>query len=87
MLFTSALVVAVTSLVGLTSAQSTTNVNSQHADLTKNATGVYPFTIDPNTVPINTRQTWCTAQMNSCPYICNGRAYPNTCNAVSVFHS
>ena len=49
---------------------------------------VAPQTIDPNSVPIGTRQQWCTNQEASCPLLCtqvggNNSPTSNTCDAVS----
>ena len=49
----------------------------------QNSSGSYPYTINPGIVDINTRNTWCQAQTNSCPQICDGSAFPNTCDPVS----
>lgn len=37
------------------------------------------FTIDPNSVELGTRASWCTAQQNNCDTIC-GAANGNTCD-------
>lgn len=50
-------------------------------------------TIDPNSVPLATRDAWCTSQISACPLICtqetNGSAatYSNTCDATTLDYS
>ncbi|KAI1627573.1 hypothetical protein EDD37DRAFT_622658 [Exophiala viscosa] len=50
-------------------------------------------TIDPNSVPLSTRQIWCNSQVAECPLICtdqtNGSAatYANTCDPTSLTYS
>ncbi|ETI26257.1 hypothetical protein G647_03034 [Cladophialophora carrionii CBS 160.54] len=50
-------------------------------------------TIDPNSVPISTRQAWCNSQIAQCPLICLQEAgnsagtYANTCDAASLTYS
>lgn len=39
--------------------------------------------IDPNTVELVLRQSWCRGQTNNCPIICGGVASQNTCDSVS----
>jgi len=47
-------------------------------------------TIDPNSVPLPTRQVWCDSQMAQCPLICLQEAgnsagtYANTCDPTSL---
>lgn len=49
--------------------------------------------INPNSVPLATRDTWCTSQISACPLICtqetNGSAatYSNTCDATTLDYS
>ncbi|KAA6415292.1 MAG: hypothetical protein FRX48_00007 [Lasallia pustulata] len=49
--------------------------------------------IDPNSVPLSTRQQWCNDQMSSCPLIClqlpGTTASPeaNNCNATALTYS
>lgn len=46
--------------------------------------------IDPNTVPISTRNTWCTNQIAACPLICtqetqgSAATYANTCDPTTL---
>lgn len=68
-MFYSTLLLAATALTGLVSAQ---NYSTSGA-----------IAVDPNSVDYDTRLSWCRAQTNSCPQICGGQAYPNTCDAVS----
>ncbi|MCJ1320266.1 hypothetical protein MMC15_005604 [Xylographa vitiligo] len=50
-------------------------------------------TIDPSSVNITVRQTWCTDQMASCPLIClqlpgtSGTPEANTCSATDLSYS
>ncbi|GAB7359441.1 hypothetical protein MBLNU230_g6089t1 [Neophaeotheca triangularis] len=37
--------------------------------------------IDPNTVELVLRQSWCRGQTNNCPIICGGVASQNTCDS------
>ncbi|KAF2480688.1 hypothetical protein BDY17DRAFT_198066 [Neohortaea acidophila] len=67
-MFSSTLLVATAALAGLVSAQ------------TLNYTTSGPLNITASQVPISQRDTWCSSQMITCPQICGGQAYPNTCN-------
>ncbi|TKA51071.1 hypothetical protein B0A49_12282 [Cryomyces minteri] len=67
-MFFSTLLFAATAFSGLVAAQNAT-VNTS---------------IDPNSVSIQLRQSWCRAQTNSCPQICGGQASPNTCDPNSL---
>lgn len=50
-------------------------------------------TIDPNSVPLSTRQNWCNSQIAECPLIClqedgnSAATYANTCDATSLTYS
>jgi len=50
-------------------------------------------TIDPNSVPLSTRQNWCTSQIAECPLIClqeannSAATYANTCDPTSLTYS
>ncbi len=54
-------------------------VSTVHAD----------YQIDPNSVPLNIRQSWCSSELSTCPIICDQTApfktEVNTCDAVSLF--
>ena len=67
-MFSSTLLVAVTALSTLVSAQ--------------NYSTSGPLSIEVDQIPIALRQSWCRAQLISCPEICGG-ANPNRCEAVS----
>jgi len=44
--------------------------------------------VDPNSVDLPTRQSWCRAQMNTCPEVCtNGQTSNNTCDANALTYS
>jgi len=49
--------------------------------------------IDPNSVPLSTRQAWCNSQIAECPLICLQEAgnsagtYANTCDPTSLTYS
>ena len=68
-MFYSTLLIAATTLCGLASAQ--------------NYSTSGPLTIDPNSVDLDLRQSWCRGQTANCPLICGGQAYPNQCFVVS----
>lgn len=59
---------------------------AQTPDITQNATGVYPYTVNAGSVDAATKSQWCQAQTNSCGEICLGRAFPNSCDPVSPCH-
>ncbi|KAK8216806.1 hypothetical protein M8818_001769 [Zalaria obscura] len=40
------------------------------------------LSVVPSSVEYTLRQSWCRAQLNTCPEICDGTAYPNTCDPV-----
>lgn len=50
-------------------------------------------TIDPNSVPLSTRQSWCNSQIAQCPLIClqvannSAATYSNTCDPTSLTYS
>ncbi|EXJ87119.1 hypothetical protein A1O3_04077 [Capronia epimyces CBS 606.96] len=50
-------------------------------------------TIDPNSVPLSTRQAWCNSQISQCPLIClqeegnSAGTDSNTCDATSLTYS
>jgi hypothetical protein len=69
-MFYSTLLIATSALAGLVSAQ--------------NYSTSGPLSIVPSSVDYDLRLSWCRAQTNSCPQICGGQAYPNSCDAVSV---
>jgi len=65
-------------------------------------TGVFSFlvslaasqTIDPNTVPITTRDVWCTSQITQCPLLClqipgenSAATEANTCDPTTLDYS
>lgn len=69
-MFYSTIVLAAAAFSGLVAAQS----------------GNSTVTIDPNSVPAATRQTWCRAQLQTCPQLCPDQrttAGGNTCDSVS----
>jgi hypothetical protein len=45
------------------------------------------YYIDPNSVPLSTRQNWCARELSTCPLICEQTGPPetlvNTCDPVS----
>jgi len=51
------------------------------------------YTIDPSSVPIQTRQTWCTNQQSTCPLLClqlpgaSSSTTSNTCDPTSLTYS
>jgi len=51
------------------------------------------YSINPDAIPIATRNTWCSSQINECPLIClqypNAQGVPesNTCNATLLAYS
>lgn len=53
----------------------------------QNSSAPYPYLVSPGSVDMSTRQTWCNAQLQSCPNICGGGAYPNNCEPVSPIHA
>merc|ERR1712072_1631247 len=97
----STFLVAATAFTGLVSAQSTSNTQSSSGAQTtsgaQNQTGTQTgqtgddgegqYTIDPNSVPLATRQDWCRAQFNTCRGVCGGQAFPNNCDAATLTHS
>lgn len=45
----------------------------------------YPYVLTPAqiaTYNLTRTAPWCEAQRNSCPQICGGQAFPNTCDPV-----
>jgi len=50
-------------------------------------------TVDPNSVPIGTRNAWCTSQIAACPLICtqetdgSAATYTNTCDAETLSYA
>ncbi|OAL27662.1 hypothetical protein AYO20_09735 [Fonsecaea nubica] len=50
-------------------------------------------TIDPNSVPLSTRQSWCDSQIAQCPLIClqeadnSAATYDNSCDPVALTYS
>ncbi|KIX01709.1 uncharacterized protein Z518_09435 [Rhinocladiella mackenziei CBS 650.93] len=50
-------------------------------------------TVDPNSVPLSTRQAWCDSQISQCPLIClqeegnSAATYSNTCDPVTLTYS
>jgi len=50
-------------------------------------------TIDPNSVPLSTREAWCNSQIAQCPLIClqgkgnSAATYSNTCDPASLTYS
>ena len=69
-MFYSSLFIAITALNSLVAAQ--------------NYSTSGPLKIDPNQIGIALRQTWCNAELHSCPQICGGPPTDNACNAVSL---
>ncbi|KAF2842965.1 hypothetical protein M501DRAFT_924197 [Patellaria atrata CBS 101060] len=59
------LLIAASTFAGLAVSQNTTN----------------DYTVDPNSVDRPIRISWCRAQQNTCPMICNGRPADNDCDA------
>lgn len=57
------------------------------------ARSAHSQSIDPDTVPLATRQAWCQSQIAQCPLICLQEAgnsagtYSNTCDAASLSYS
>ncbi|EEH17577.1 hypothetical protein PABG_00140 [Paracoccidioides brasiliensis Pb03] len=49
--------------------------------------------LDPNSIPLETRETWCSNQMSSCPLIClqlpnaTGEPLKNECNPLTLTFS
>ncbi|MCJ1300411.1 hypothetical protein MMC08_003208 [Hypocenomyce scalaris] len=43
-------------------------------------------TLNPNSVPLSTRNAWCNAETNNCPLLCGGLSYtgPNTCDGSTL---
>lgn len=75
-MFYSTALLATSALVALVSAQNTSYPIGG------------PYTIDPNTIPIANRTSWCNAEQGNCPLVCGGRSNlgNNTCDAVSLTH-
>jgi hypothetical protein len=69
-MFYSTLLLATAALCGLATAQNGTFSTSG------------PLMVDPNSVPIATRDGWCIGQRGNCPLACGGSAYPNNCYPV-----
>jgi len=50
----------------------------------------YTYQIDPNSVPLSTRQTWCNSQLASCPLLClqlqgsSSTTLDNTCDPTTL---
>jgi len=75
----STLIVAASAFAGFASAQ---NASSQYQ------TPIPCCSVDPNSVSQNDRQTWCTANQNTCVELCGGQgkiaSQGNTCNSVRI---
>lgn len=71
-MFYSTVLLAAAAFTGLASAQ--------------NYTTSGPLNITASQIDPNTRASWCLAQTHSCPEICGGQAYPNSCDQVSSTH-
>ncbi|CAK4012988.1 Hypothetical predicted protein [Lecanosticta acicola] len=69
-MFRSALLVAISALAAVTSAQ---NYSTSGA-----------LSVDDSQLSESLRQAWCRAQTNSCPQICGGQASPNTCDPTTL---
>lgn len=77
-MFSSTLLVAITALAGLASAQNGSDIvyNGQNYSVSG------PIAVPPQDVPAATRQTICRTQTEQCPQICMVPAVANTCNPV-----
>merc|ERR1711939_584662 len=90
----STFLVAATAFTGFVSAQSSSSAQTTGAvnqtgtqtDQTGND-GQGQYTIEPNSVPLATRQNWCRAQFNTCLGVCGGQAFPNNCDAATLTYS
>ncbi|KAI7345790.1 hypothetical protein KC354_g14550 [Hortaea werneckii] len=96
----STFLVAATAFTGLVSAQSSSSTQSSSGAQTTgalNQTGTQTgqtgddgegqYTIEPNSVPLATRQNWCRAQFNTCNSVCGGQAFPNNCDATTLVYT
>merc|ERR1711977_768919 len=96
----STFLVAATAFTGLVSAQSSSSTQSSSGAQTTSAVnqtgtqtdqtgddGDGQYTIEPNSVPLATRQNWCRAQFNTCNSVCGGQAFPNNCDAATLTYS
>lgn len=46
-----------------------------------------PLNITVSQVPLSMRQTWCNSQTQTCPNLCSGRAYPNSCDPETLTYN
>ncbi|KAI7267019.1 hypothetical protein KC345_g8030 [Hortaea werneckii] len=96
----STFLVAATAFTGFVSAQSSSSTQSSSGAQTTGAVnqtgtqtdqtgddGEGQYTIDPNSVPLDTRMNWCLAQKNTCNSVCGGQAFPNDCDAATLTYS
>merc|ERR1712029_716830 len=96
----STFLVAATAFTGFVSAQSSSSIQSSSGAQTTGAVnqtgtqtdqtgndGQGQYTIEPNSVPLATRQNWCRAQFNTCLGVCGGQAFPNNCDAATLTYS
>merc|ERR1712072_503717 len=96
----STFLVAATAFTGFVSAQSSSSTQSSSGAQTTGAVnqtgtqtdqtgndGQGQYTIEPNSVPLATRQDWCRAQFNTCLGVCGGQAFPNNCDAATLTYS
>jgi len=96
----STFLVAATAFTGFVSAQSSSSTQSSSGAQTTGAVnqtgtqtdqtgddGQGQYTIEPNSVPLATRQNWCRAQFNTCNSVCGGQAFPNNCDAATLTYS
>merc|ERR1711939_1153333 len=96
----STFLVAATAFTGFVSAQSSSSIQSSSGAQTTGAVnqtgtqtdqtgndGQGQYTIEPNSVPLATRQDWCRAQFNTCLGVCGGQAFPNNCDAATLTYS
>merc|ERR1711939_213796 len=96
----STFLVAATAFTGFVSSQSSSSIQSSSGAQTTGAVnqtgtqtdqtgddGQGQYTIEPNSVPLATRQDWCRAQFNTCRGVCGGQAFPNNCDAATLTYS
>ncbi|CAA9962375.1 hypothetical protein CFE70_005792 [Pyrenophora teres f. teres 0-1] len=80
----STLIVAASAFAGFASAQSS-NSSSQFQ------TPIPCCSVDPGSVPMNDKQTWCTANQNTCVELCGGQgklaSNGNSCTAQTLKYS
>ncbi|KAF1355276.1 hypothetical protein BDV97DRAFT_418969 [Delphinella strobiligena] len=74
-MFYSTLLLAATAITGLVSAQDTDGTWSFATNYSTSG----PIAINPDSVELATRESWCRAETSTCPQIC-GTTSSNTCN-------